>query len=291
MKMKKNNTKKRTRNYGERHRSKNSNYDKHSNVISQKITKKGASENASGIIVHDERSEDVRLNKFIGESGYASRREADRLIEAGRVTVDGIVATMGTKVKKGNIVKVDGKNISNNEELVYIVLNKPVGITCTTERNIKGNIVDFIGHKKRIFPIGRLDKDSEGLIFLTNDGDIVNKILRSGNNHDKEYVVTVNKSITKEFIDKMSSGVKILDTTTKKCTVEKLNNKSFKIILTEGLNRQIRRMCEACGYDAISLRRVRIMNVSLDNLKVGQWRYMTTQELKSLNNLIQESKK
>lgn len=289
--MKKNNTKKRTRNYGERHRSKNSNYDKHSNVISQKITKKGASENASGIIVHDERSEDVRLNKFIGESGYASRREADRLIEAGRVTVDGIVATMGTKVKKGNIVKVDGKNISNNEELVYIVLNKPVGITCTTERNIKGNIVDFIGHKKRIFPIGRLDKDSEGLIFLTNDGDIVNKILRSGNNHDKEYVVTVNKSITKEFIDKMSSGVKILDTTTKKCTVEKLNNKSFKIILTEGLNRQIRRMCETCGYDAISLRRVRIMNVSLDNLKVGQWRYMTTQELKSLNNLIQESKK
>lgn len=243
------------------------------------------------IIVHEDRALEIRLNKYISETGMCSRREADKLIENGKVTIDGVVATMGTKVKANQVVKVNGKKISKEEALVYIVLNKPVGITCTTEKKIKGNIVDFVGHDKRIFPVGRLDKDSQGLIILTNDGDIVNKILRSGNNHDKEYIVTVDKPINEEFIKKMSSGVKILGTVTKKCLVTKESSKVFRIILTEGMNRQIRRMCEANGYRVTKLERIRIMNVKLGNLKIGQWRDMTEEELKGIDKLIKKSKK
>ncbi|SCK00759.1 Ribosomal large subunit pseudouridine synthase F [uncultured Clostridium sp.] len=248
---------------------------------SQKINKK--------IIVHNDRPDDIRLNKYISESGYCSRREADKLIESGRVTIDNIKATMGTKVSKGQVVRVDGKKISKDEELVYIALNKPVGITCTTEHKVKGNIVDFVNHDKRIFPIGRLDKDSQGLIFLTNDGDIVNKILRAGNNHEKEYIVTVNKPINDEFVRRMSNGIRILGQVTKKCYVRKEGNNTFRIILTQGLNRQIRRMCESLGYEVTKLKRIRIMNVNLDNLKVGQWRDLTEKELKDLNELISTS--
>ena len=222
---------------------------------------------------------------------YALRREADKLIEDGKVTVDGKKALMGTKVSKGQVVKVNGKRISKEEEMVYIALNKPVGITCTTEKKVKGNIVDFVGHNKRIFPIGRLDKDSQGLILLTNDGDIVNKILRAGNNHEKEYIVTVDKKINDEFIEKMGSGVRILGTTTKKCFVKKENDYTFRIILTEGMNRQIRRMSEALGYEVKKLKRIRIMNIDLGNLKIGAWRDLSKKELIGLNDLIQESKK
>ena len=241
------------------------------------------------IIVHNDRPDDIRLNKYISESGYCSRREADKLIESGRVTIDNVKATMGTKVSKGQVVKVDGKKISKDEDLVYIALNKPVGITCTTEHKVKGNIVDFVKHDKRIFPIGRLDKDSQGLIFLTNDGDIVNKILRAGNNHEKEYIVTVNKTINDEFVRRMSNGIRILGQVTKKCYVRKEGTNTFRIILTQGLNRQIRRMCEALGYEVTKLKRVRIMNVNLDNLKVGKWRDLTENELKELNKLISTS--
>ena len=198
---------------------------------------------------------------------------------------------MGMKVSKGQTVKVNGKNIYKEEELVYIALNKPVGITCTTEHKVKGNIVDFVGHKKRIFPIGRLDKDSQGLILLTNDGDVVNKILRAGNNHEKEYIVTVNKPINKEFVDKMSNGVRILGQVTKKCYVSKEGKNTFRIILTQGLNRQIRRMCEVLGYEVIKLKRIRIMYINLGELKIGQWRDLTIKELKELNTLISTSGK
>ncbi len=220
-----------------------------------------------------------RLNKFISETGFCSRREADKLIEQGRVTINGKVPEMGTKVVAGDDVCVDGKPVSAKEKPVYIALNKPTGITCTTERDIPGNIVDFIGHKKRIFPIGRLDKPSDGLIFLTNDGDIVNKILRAGNNHEKEYVVRVDKPITDQFIQKMSSGVEILDTVTLPCKVTKETKYAFRIVLTQGLNRQIRRMCEALGYEVFKLRRVRIMNITLDGIPNGQWRYLTDTEV------------
>ena len=230
------------------------------------------------VIVHNDRGDTIRLNKYISESGFCSRREADKLIESGLVTIDGVKATMGTKVSKGQIVKVNGKLISKEEDLVYIVLNKPVGITCTTEHKVKGNIVDFVNHKKRIFPIGRLDKDSQGLILMTNDGDIVNKILRAGNNHEKEYIVTVNKPINEEFVRRMSNGIKILGQVTKKCYVKKEGNNTFRIILTQGLNRQIRRMCEALGYEVYRLQRVRIMNIHLGNLPVGQWRDLTKKE-------------
>ena len=243
------------------------------------------------IIVHKERGSEIRLNKFISESGFCSRREADKLIEDGRVTIDGIKAVMGTKVSANANVKVDGKPLKKEGELVYIALNKPVGITCTTEKKIRGNIVDFVGHEKRIFPIGRLDKDSQGLILLTNDGDIVNKILRAGNNHEKEYIVTVNKPIDNKFIKEMSSGVRILGTVTKKCIVEKLNEKTFRIILTQGMNRQIRRMCEALGYTVTKLNRIRIMNIKLGDLKIGSWRDLTSDELKKLNSLISTSVK
>lgn len=237
----------------------------------------------------DENREEVRLNKYIAESGFCSRREADAYIQAGRVKINGVKVEMGTKVKVGQKVTVDNKPINVEEELVYIALNKPVGITCTTEKKVRGNIVDFVGHKKRIFPIGRLDKDSQGLIFLTNDGDIVNKILRAGNNHEKEYIVTVNKPISNDFIKGMSNGVPILDTVTKKCVVKKEGKNRFRIILTQGLNRQIRRMCEHFGYEVTKLERIRIMNINLGKLADGQWRYMTKKEMLEIKRLTDGS--
>ncbi len=220
-----------------------------------------------------------RLNKFISETGFCSRREADRLIDSGRVTINGIVPEMGTKVLADDVVLVDDKPLNRKQKAIYIALNKPTGITCTTERDIPGNIVDFIGLKQRIFPIGRLDKPSDGLIFLTNDGDIVNKILRAGNNHEKEYVVRVDKPINKAFLEKMSSGVAILDTVTLPCEVTEETKYSFRIVLTQGLNRQIRRMCEALGYEVFKLRRVRIMNITIDGIPNGKWRYLTDAEV------------
>ena len=243
------------------------------------------------VIEHEDRSEEVRLNKYIAESGYCSRREADKLVEQGKVFVDDELAVMGQKIIKGQIVKVGGKVINKEEELVYIALNKPVGITCTAERKVKGNIVDFVNHEKRIYNIGRLDKDSQGLILMTNDGDVVNKILRAGNNHEKEYIVTVNKKVTPDFIKRMGNGVHILETVTNKCFVKKEEDNVFRIILTQGLNRQIRRMCEALGYEVTKLERVRIMNINLGNLKIGEWRNLTYKELKNLNELIKNSKK
>lgn len=257
--------------------------------IKGKVEQKSVRKN--NIIVHNDRGDEIRLNKYISETGICSRRDADKYIESGKVTVDGKVASMGTKVSKGQVVKVNGRKISKEEELVYIALNKPVGITCTTEKRVDGNIVDFVKHQKRIFPIGRLDKDSQGLIILTNDGDIVNKILRAGNNHDKEYVVTVDKPISNEFIRSMASGVKILGTVTQECKVRKEGKYVFRIVLTQGMNRQIRRMCEALGYEVKKLNRVRIMNIDLSDLKMGKWRDLTNKELKELNTLISDSGK
>ena len=257
----------------------------------QKVAKKASAKNTIIVSNKNEIRDEVRLNKYISETGFCSRREADKLIEQGRVKIDGVKASTGMKVSKGQSVYVDGKPLKVENELVYIALNKPVGITCTTESKIKGNIVDFINHEKRIFPIGRLDKDSQGLIFMTNDGDIVNKILRAGNNHEKEYIVTVNKPITDEFIKGMSNGVPILGTVTKKCLVKKESKNSFRIILTQGLNRQIRRMCEYFGYEVKKLERIRIMNVSLGNLKIGSWRYLTKKELAEINRLTENSLK
>ncbi|MED4583302.1 23S rRNA pseudouridine(2604) synthase RluF [Brevibacillus choshinensis] len=225
----------------------------------------------------------MRINKYISETGFCSRRESDKLIEAKRVTINGKLAELGSTVEPGDDVRIDGQPVGTKKKAVYIVLNKPVGITCTTELHVKGNIVDFVNHPERIFPIGRLDKDSQGLILLTNDGDIVNKILRAENNHEKEYIVTVDKPITPQFVQGMSSGVRILGTVTKPCKVTKISDRVFKIILTQGLNRQIRRMCQAFGYQVRQLKRVRIMNIQLDNLKVGQWRDLTHQELEELN--------
>jgi 23S rRNA pseudouridine2604 synthase len=224
----------------------------------------------------------MRINKYISETGICSRREADKWIEAKRVTINGRVAELGSTVEAGDDVLVDGQPIGAKKKHVYIALNKPVGITSTTETHIKGNIVDFVNHSDRIFPIGRLDKDSEGLILLTNHGDIVNQILRAENNHDKEYIVTVNRPITPMFLQGMSSGVKILDTVTKPCTLHQMGERVFKIILTQGLNRQIRRMCEAFGYRVTRLQRVRIMNIRLGSLKVGKWRDLTEDELQGL---------
>lgn len=257
----------------------------------QKVAKKASVKNTIIVSNKNEIRDEVRLNKYISETGFCSRREADKLIEQGRVKIDGLKATTGMKVSKGQSVSIDGKPLKVENELVYIALNKPVGITCTTESKIKGNIVDFINHEKRIFPIGRLDKDSQGLIFMTNDGDIVNKILRAGNNHEKEYIVTVNKPITDEFVKGMSNGVPILGTVTKKCLVKKESKNSFRIILTQGLNRQIRRMCEYFGYEVKKLERIRIMNVSLGNLKIGSWRYLTKKELAEINRLTENSSK
>jgi 23S rRNA pseudouridine2604 synthase len=227
----------------------------------------------------------VRLNKYLGESGQWSRREADELIEEGRVTINGKPAKLGVQVNPGDEVKVDGDIVGAARKLtrpVYIALNKPVGITCTTERHVEGNIVDFVDHPERIFPIGRLDKDSEGLILLTNDGDIVNEVLRAEHNHEKQYVVEVHRGIDDAFVDRMSSGVKLSDATTKRCKVRKLGPKLFEIILTQGLNRQIRRMCDALGYEVVALKRVRIMHVLLGNLALGRWRNLTPQEVAGL---------
>jgi 23S rRNA pseudouridine2604 synthase len=233
---------------------------------------------------------ETRINKFLSEAGYCSRRAADKLIEQNRVTINGEVPLMGTKIVEGDIVKVDGKLITKKEEKpVYIALNKPVGIVCTTDTHVeKDNIIDFMDYPKRIFPIGRLDKASQGLILLTNDGDIVNKILRAKNNHEKEYIVQVNKEITEEFLERMRNGIPILDIITKKCVVEQVGKYRFKIILTQGLNRQIRRMCEYLDFRVILLRRVRIMNIHLD-VNIGEFRDLTPKELKELNELIKDS--
>lgn len=225
----------------------------------------------------------MRINKFISETGMCSRREADKWIESKRVTINGVVAELGSTVVVGDDVRVDGKPIGSKKEAVYIALNKPVGITCTTELHVKGNIIDFVNHPERIFPIGRLDKDSQGLILLTNDGDIVNKILRAENNHEKEYIVTVDKPITPQFLQGMAGGVRILGTKTKPCTVTKISDRVFQIVLTQGLNRQIRRMCAAFGYQVRKLERIRIMNITLGSLKIGHWRNLTAKELSELN--------
>lgn len=232
-----------------------------------------------------------RLNKFISETGYCSRREADKLIGEGRVTLNGAVPEMGTKVSPDDEVRIDGRLISEKRgQHVYLAFHKPVGIECTTNQEVKNNIVDYINYPKRIFPIGRLDKASEGLILMTDDGDIVNKILRARNNHEKEYIVTVNKPITGRFIQRMGNGVPILETITRKCLVEQVSKYVFRIILTQGLNRQIRRMCEYLGYDVTALKRIRIVNISLD-VPVGRYRDLTATELKELNRLIEPSSK
>jgi len=233
-----------------------------------------------------------RINKYLSEVGYCSRREADRLIEAGRVTINGVVPEMGTKVTITDTIHVDGKPVVNTKtKFVYLAFNKPIGIVCTTDTRVeKDNIIDFINYPKRIFPIGRLDKPSEGLILLTDDGDIVNKILRASNNHEKEYMVTVDKPISQTFIERMSGGIPILDRVTKKCKVEKLSTFKFKIILTQGLNRQIRRMCEYLNYEVNTLKRVRIMNIKL-NIPVGEYRELTTEEFEEMNKLIKDSTK
>jgi 23S rRNA pseudouridine2604 synthase len=228
---------------------------------------------------------ETRINKYLSESGYCSRREADRLIEQKRIKINGQLAVVGSKVTEKDIISVDDKPIKKQEEFVYLAFNKPVGITSTTDQSIKGNIVDYIGYHKRIFHVGRLDKDSEGLILMTNDGDIVNQILRTENNHDKEYVVVVNKKITPDFITNMSKGVPILDTVTKPCVIKQTGEKTFKIILTEGLNRQIRRMCDYFNYQVISLKRIRIMHIHLD-VPVGKYRELTKKEIDQLFKLI-----
>lgn len=222
----------------------------------------------------------MRINKYLSEAGICSRRGADKWIEAGRIKINGVKAELGSKVTEGDSVEVDNKVVTLNTDkgYVYIKLNKPRGITSTTERHIKGNIVDFVGHSERIFHIGRLDKDSEGLILLTNDGDIVNEILRKEGRHEKEYIVTVDKPITDDFVKQMSEGVAILDTVTLPAEVERLNAKTFKIILTQGLNRQIRRMTEVLGYEVKQLRRIRVMNILVDDLKLGEWKDLTENE-------------
>jgi 23S rRNA pseudouridine2604 synthase len=224
----------------------------------------------------------MRLNKFISETGVCSRREADAWIEAGRVSINGTVAVLGTQVNEGDTVCIDGKPVGASKKHVYIALNKPPGITCTTERDVKGNIVDFVGHRERIFPIGRLDKDSEGLILLTNNGDIVNEILREENEHEKEYVVTVERPVTEIFLNGMASGVRMLGTVTKPCKVTRIDRCTFKIILTQGLNRQIRRMCSFFGYKVVRLQRVRVINITLAGLKTGQWRELAPNEVRGL---------
>lgn len=231
----------------------------------------------------------VRLNKAISDSGYCSRRQADKLIEQGRVQINGNPTGLGERVMPADVVTVDGNPIQNQETMIYIALNKPIGITSTTDKRVKGNVVDFINHPERIYHVGRLDKPSEGLLLMTNDGDIVNKILRAGNRHEKEYVVTVDRPITPEFLKRMSSGVPILDTVTKPCQVHKISRYVFKIILMQGLNRQIRRMCEYFGYEVTKLKRTRIMNIELGDLPTGQWRDLTVQELSELKAELKDS--
>ena len=236
--------------------------------------------------------EKTRINKYLSEVGFCSRREADKMLEQGRITVNGAVPEMGTKVSEEDEILVDGISIRKQEEdHVYIALNKPVGIVCTTDTKRElNNIVEFVNHPKRIFPVGRLDKPSEGLILLTSDGDIVNKILRARNNHEKEYIVRVDKPITPQFLHKMRNGIPILGTVTNKCEVEQIDTLSFRIVLTQGLNRQIRRMCEYVGYEVKKLKRIRIMNIKLD-LPVGKWRDLTADEMKELEGLLEDSEK
>jgi 23S rRNA pseudouridine2604 synthase len=224
----------------------------------------------------------VRLNKFISETGVCSRREADQWIEAGRVTCNGLPAVLGTQIGEGDDVRVDGRPLQARKKQIYIALNKPVGITCTSESHIKGNIVDLVGHAERIFPVGRLDKDSEGLILLTNNGDIVNEILRSENNHEKEYIVTVDRPITDLSLRMLADGVRIMGEMTKPCRVTRVNRQSFRIVLVQGLNRQIRRMCSALGYQVRRLQRVRIMHIHLGAMGLGKWRNLTEAELAGL---------
>ena len=233
----------------------------------------------------------IRINKAISDSGYCSRRQADTLIEQGRVTLNGEKITLGDRAMPGDEIRVDGKLLVENEELVYIALNKPVGITCTTDRRIEGNVVDFINHKERIFHVGRLDKPSEGLLLMTNDGDIVNKILRAGNEHEKEYIVKVDRPITEDFLKKMRNGVPLheLQTTTKKCEVEQLSRFVFRIVLIQGLNRQIRRMCDYLGYEVMELKRIRIMNIKLGELPIGKWRDLSQKELEDLKEAVSVS--
>lgn len=231
-----------------------------------------------------------RINKFITDAGYCSRREADRYIEQKRVTINGREAKLGDMVEETDQIEVDGEPVGRRKKkATYIILNKPVGVTCTTDQEDKTNIIDFLGYKERIFPVGRLDKDSEGLIILTNDGDIVNKILRAGNNNPKEYVVTVDKPLTNEFLTRMSKGVQILGVTTKPCKVVRKNSTTFVIHLTQGLNRQIRRMCEVLGYRVVTLKRIKVMNISLGNLETGRWRYFTPEETTEMYTLLAAS--
>lgn len=233
----------------------------------------------------------INLNKYISSTGICSRREAEKLIVGGRVTINGKPTQLGNRVAEGDVVKIDGNLLKAKPKTLYIAFNKPIGIVCTTDSKERKNIVRYINHPERLFPIGRLDKPSEGLIFLTNDGDIVNKILRAGNNHEKEYIVTVTKVISPEFLQKMSQGIPILGTVTKKCTLQKLSDFSFKIVLTQGLNRQIRRMCEFLDYEVTKLKRTRIMNVNLEKLEVGQWRELTTEEMQLIQKMIASSSK
>jgi 23S rRNA pseudouridine2604 synthase len=239
-----------------------------------------------------ESNEGTRINKYLSEVGYCSRRASDKLIDEGRVRINGAVTEKGSKVLPSDIVSVDGKTISEpKEDFIYLAFNKPVGIVCTTDTiREKNNIIDFINYPKRIFPIGRLDKPSQGLIFLTNDGDIVNKILRARNNHEKEYEVTVNKPITREFVKKMSEGIPILGTITRRCYVRQNSTHTFTIILTQGLNRQIRRMCEFLDYQVTKLKRVRIMNIKLD-VPLGKWRYLNEDEIHVINSMVENSVK
>lgn len=235
--------------------------------------------------------ETKRINKYLSETGYCSRRQADTLVSENRVTINGKPAEMGAQVSDQDVIEVDGKPIRKRKnDFVYLAFNKPVGIECTTNTKVKDNVVDYINYPERIFPIGRLDKDSEGLLLLTNDGDIVNKILRARNNHEKEYIVKVDKPVNDRFITRMSLGVPILDTMTKKCKVEKINAYTFKIVLTQGLNRQIRRMCEHLGYEVKALKRVRIINIALD-VPLGKYRKLSDKEMHELNRLISDSSK
>lgn len=236
-------------------------------------------------------NEPMRLNKYLSDSGFCSRREADRLVEQGKVVIDGEVAQLGQKVIPGQNIVIDGKLLKREEERILIAFNKPRGIVCTTSKKDKDNIVDYLNYGKRIYPIGRLDKDSEGLILLTNKGDIVDKILRGSNYHEKEYVVTVNKKITKEFVEGMEAGVPILDTVTRPCKLHVVNDRTFRIIISQGLNRQIRRMCEYFGYRVQKLKRVRIMNIQLNHLKVGTYRNISNEEWKQLNALLNKDRK
>lgn len=229
----------------------------------------------------------MRINKFISETGYCSRREADKLVEGGRVTINGLPAMLGSQAEPGDEVRIDGRLLETKGQPVYIALNKPVGITSTTEGHIPGNIVDFVGHTERIFPIGRLDKDSQGLILLTNDGDIVNRILRAEGKHEKEYIVTVDRPVTESFLRGMGSGVRIEGGKTLPCEITRISERTFRIILTEGKNRQIRKMCSAFGYEVRQLQRIRIMNIHLGNLPVGQWRELTVQEKQELGAMLQ----